>query len=266
MDYKRTVGNVEMVSLIDGQGSGRPTEVFPASSEDVWRNEYAELLDEEGLIHTRYGSLALRSDGKVVIVDTGDGPPDGTLIDDMARKGVEREAVDLVVLTHLHGDHVGWNLTDGRPTFPNARYLVPRDDWQYWTRPEVLRDADRVRDQVVPLEGLAVMDLIESEHRITSELTALPTPGHTPGHISIAVSSAGQHAFILGDVAHSPAQAQHTDWSPVFDVDGDLAAATRHAVFDQLESEGLLISSGHFPEQGFGRLARSGGRRYWQVA
>ena len=266
MDYKRTVGNVELVSLTDGQGGGRPTDVFPSSSAAAWRDEYAELLDEDGLIHPRYGSLAVRSEGKLVIIDTGDGPPDGTLMDEMAAKGVEREAVELVVMTHLHGDHVGWNLTDGRPTFPKARYLVPREDWEYWTEPEVLRDADRVREQVVPLEGLAVMDLIENEHRITSELTALPTPGHTPGHISIAVSSGGQHAFILGDVAHSPAQVHYTDWSPAFDVDGEEAAGTRHAVFDQLESEGLLISSGHFPGPGFGRLARSGGRRYWQMA
>ena len=254
------------MSLTDGQGGGLPTDIFPTSAIDIWRNEYPELLDAEGLIHPRYGSVAVRSEGKLVVVDTGAGPPGGTLLTEMASKGVDREAVDLVVFTHLHGDHVGWNLTDGRPTFPRARYLVPKEDWDYWTRPEVLRASGAVRDQVVPLEGLAILDLIEGEYRVTGELTTLPTPGHTPGHISIVITSAGRRGFILGDVAHSPAQARYTDWNPSFDVDTSLSPKTRHAVFDRVESDGSLVSSGHFPSPGFGRLARRDGRRYWQTA
>ena len=113
---------------------------------------------------------------------------------------------------------------------------------------------------MIPLNELAVADLIEGEHQITEELTALPTPGHTPGHISIMIHSAGQRGFILGDVAHSPAQAHYTDWSPSFDVDPDVALTTRHRVLDRLEREGLLISAGHYPEPGFGRPARGEGR------
>jgi glyoxylase-like metal-dependent hydrolase (beta-lactamase superfamily II) len=265
MDYRRRVGNVELVSLTDGQGGGRPTGIFPSSAVETWRNEYPELLDPDGLIHPRYGSVAVRSEGKLVIVDTGAGPPDGALMDEMASKGVDREAVDLVVLTHLHPDHVGWNLIDGSPTFPGARYLVPKDDWEHWTRPDTLQGSAHVRDQVMPLEGLAVMDLIEGEYDVTAELTTLPTPGHTPGHISIAITSAGERGFILGDVAHSPAQAHHTGWNPSFDHDSVRSPKTRHAIFDRLESDGSLISAGHFPDGGFGRLARRNGRRYWQA-
>ena len=264
-EYSQRVGNVELVSLTDGQGGGVPTDIFPASGIRVWREEYPELLDKDGLIHPRYGSVALRSGGKLIVVDTGNGPPSGTLMEELRRKGVDRDAVDLVVITHLHGDHVGWNMTAGRPTFPRARYLVSKADWDHWTGLQSQATA-RIREQVVPLEGLEVLDLIDGAYRITDELTMLPTPGHTPGHISIVISSAGERGFVLGDVAHSPAQAHHTDWSPTFDVDPALASRTRHEVFDRLEADGSMISAGHLQEPGFGRLARREGRRYWRVA
>ena len=262
--YTITVGNVELVSLTDGQGDGHPVEVFPASTMEQWRKEYPELLDADERIHPRYGALAVRSSGKLIVVDTGAGPPDGRLPDEMRRKGMDPEDVEIVVTTHLHSDHVGWNLTDGRPTFPNARYLVPKADWEYWTGLSMPETPRHVAEQVTPLERLHVMDLIDGEHTITNELTAIPTPGHTPGHISIAILSGGKRGFILGDVAHSSAQAHYTDWSPSFDTDPDRARKTRHRVLDMLEADGTPVSAGHMPEPGFGRFFRRDGRRIWQ--
>lgn len=259
-----TVGNVEMVSVSDGQGDMNPTEAFPASDMEIWRSEYSDLLDDAGLIHPRFGSFVVSSGGKLVLVDTGLGGPDATLLSELESAGVDREGIDLVVLTHIHPDHVGWNLSDGSPTFPNARYLVTRTDWDHWTQPEVRAQAPHVDEQMLPLENLNVLDLIEGEYSVTDELTTLLTPGHTPGHISIVVASGGESAFILGDVAHSPAQAQYTDWSPVFDTDPDLARETRHAILDRLEGEGTVVASGHFPDSGYGRFVRSGDRRVWQ--
>ena len=208
--------------------------------------------------------MAVRSGGRLIIVDTGVQDPGHQLLEEMRQKGIDRGAVDIVVLTHLHWDHVGWNLTDGRPTFPRARYLVSRADWEYWTEPSVLESAPHVRDQVMPLDHLRIMDLIDGEYQITDELTTIPTPGHTPGHISIMISSRGQRGFILGDVAHSPAQAHHTDWNPSFDIDQSQSRKTRHQVLDRLEADGSLVSAGHFPDSGFGRFVRRGGRRVWQ--
>ena len=263
-DFRTTVGRVELISLTDGQGNRPPVETFPDSTIDQWRSDYPELLDGQEHIHPRYGCLAVRSSGRLIVVDTGLGPPDGTLLSDMRRKGVDREEVEIVVTTHLHGDHVGWNTSDGRPTFPKARYLVPRADWEYWTGPSVLEASPHITDQVMPLEALWIMDLIEGEHRVTDELTTLPTPGHTPGHISIVISSGGERGFILGDVAHSTAQAHHTDWNTVFDIVQDQARSTRHRVLDRLEAEGSMVSAGHFPDPGFGRFVRHQGRRTWQ--
>jgi glyoxylase-like metal-dependent hydrolase (beta-lactamase superfamily II) len=261
---KVIVGNIEIVSVSDGQGDMSPADVFPTSDIDIWRSEYGDLLDDAGLIHPRFGSFAFSSGGNMVLVDTGLGGADATLLAQLSESGVERDSIDLVVLTHIHPDHVGWNMSDGAPTFPNARYLVSKTDWDYWTQPEVRAQAPHVDAQMMPLEGLNVLDLIDGEYNVTDEVKTLPTPGHTPGHISLVISSAGESAFILGDVAHSPAQAQYTDWSPGFDVDPDLARTTRHSVLDRLESDGTLVASGHFPQPGYGRFVRTGERRIWQ--
>ena len=230
---------------------------------------YAESLgDEIGMYqdpYSKFGQLTYEIWRAVrLVVDTGMQGEGCYLLDDMKEKGIDREAVDIVVFTHIHPDHVGWNFTDGKPNFPNARFLVPKKDFEYWTQPEVINTVEYVIPQVLPLQELGVMDLIDGEYEITPELTTYPTPGHTPGHNSIRITSNGEHAFILGDVAHSPIQAHYTDWCPEFDIDQDAARATRHAVLDMLEAEGTLVSAGHFPDPGFGRFVRGEDRRSWQ--
>ncbi|HIA17115.1 MAG TPA: MBL fold metallo-hydrolase, partial [Dehalococcoidia bacterium] len=119
------VGNVEMIALTDTASTRDPVATFPSSTLDEWRH-VPGVLNDEDQISSRVGTTGIRSGGKLIIVDTGLQLPGAQLLDDMKAKGVDREAVDIVFLTHLHGDHVGWNMSDGKPTFPNARYIIPR--------------------------------------------------------------------------------------------------------------------------------------------
>ena len=107
-------------------------------------------------------------------------------------------------------------------------------------------------------------ELISGEHNLTDEITIVPTPGHTPGHQSVLITSAGQRAFVMGDVAHLPMQLHVPDWVAQADVQPELAKKTRAETLDWLENEGLLVASGHFPTPGFGRVVRGEVRRYWK--
>ena len=128
-NHKINIGNVEMVSVSDGNGDREPTFVFPDSDLEIWKSEFSALLDENNHLHPRYGSVIIRSDGKLILVDTGLQAPGATLINELKDNGITPGQIDLVVMTHLHPDHVGWNFTNGIPTFQNARYLAHKSDW-----------------------------------------------------------------------------------------------------------------------------------------
>jgi len=270
-----TVGNVEITHLTDGRIGFSTDEMFPSLAEEDWQ-PYRDLLTAEGRLELNVGSYLLKSEGMTILVDTGLGDDSrgfddvvwGKLLGDMEAKGIALGDVDVAVMTHLHRDHVGWNLLweDGvsRPTFPNARYLVPKTDWDIFTRRSGMSMFAYIREQVLPLESLGVMDFFDGEHAISGEVSTLPTPGHTNGHVSVAISSAGESAVVLGDAAHSPAQVQETGWSARADVDPELSARTRGDLMERIDRDGALLVSGHFPAPGFGRLRRRQGRRYWQ--
>ena len=115
-----------------------------------------------------------------------------------------------------------------------------------------------------PLADLGLVEFMDGEHSLTRALTTVPTPGHTPGHMSILVTSGGEQALVLGDAAHSPVQLEQPDWVSRADMDPDLTRRTRRALLDRLEREKITVAAGHFPAPGFGRIVRLQGRRYWQ--
>ena len=213
------VGNVEIMSLSDGMLEFDLCNFFPTIPQENWR-QYESHLTEEHKVRFNLGSYLIRSDGRTILVDTGLGPkpaeapdaPWGRLMHDFQANAVRPEEVDMVVMTHLHRDHVGWNLlAQGQkyaPTFPNARYWMSAKDWDVCHQPDVQRERfPNAPTCVWPLEELGLVELMHGEHTISRELTAVPTPGHTPGHVSILITSQGERALVLGDAAHSPAQA-----------------------------------------------------------
>jgi glyoxylase-like metal-dependent hydrolase (beta-lactamase superfamily II) len=270
------IGNVEILHLSDGILEFDLCNFFPTIPGESWR-DYASHLTAEHKVRFNLGSYLIRSDGRTILVDTGLGPqpadtpdvPWGELLRDFAAKGVRPEEVDMVVMTHLHRDHVGWNLTaDGArwvPTFPNARYWCSTKDWETSHRPDVQPQRyPNAPTCVWPLADLGLVELMDGEHALTRDLTAVPTPGHTPGHMSILVSSQGERALVLGDAAHSPVQLQEPDWVSRADMDPELTRQTRRALLDRLEREEIVVAAGHFEAPGFGRIVRLEGRRYWR--
>jgi glyoxylase-like metal-dependent hydrolase (beta-lactamase superfamily II) len=263
------IGNVEVLSLSDTEAAFPPANFFPAVPASAWRS-HRRYLGDDGNLHVNVGCFAVRSSGRTIMVDTGYGASVmGRLFTEMRDKGVSVEEVSTVVFTHLHPDHVGWNmLTEGgrsRPAFPNARYRMTRADFDFFTSAQSLDNFPYIKDQVLPLVDRGLIDFVEPETDITPELRVWSTPGHTPGHISILINSAGEKGVILGDVAHTPVQAHQTDWNPGFDVIQEQSQATRHAVFDRIEQEGMTLVAGHFPRPGFGKLVRVRRRRIWQA-
>jgi len=265
------IGNVEVRSLVDATFTAPSAMLFPAAAEEERMRHFGESCG------ITVSSFLVRSGGRTLLVDTGIGPagvpgfgiPPGRLMEGLSAAGVSPEDVDTVVLTHLHVDHIGWNTAErdgGRvPTFPRARYVIRDGELTLWKNPEMWQNAP-IESQVLPLEQAGVIDTYDGEHRLTDDLTLIATPGHTPGHSTIAILSAGERGFILGDVAHHPAQITAPEHSPSFDADPAQATATRRSLFDRVVEENGVIIAGHFPAPGFGRIAVTDGRRYWQGA
>jgi len=182
---------------------------------------------------------------------------------DLAAAGHPRETIDTVVCTHLHVDHVGWNTmqVDGRwvPTFPNARYLIGRIEYKHWTSQQDREDMTAIlADSVTPVWEAGLVDLVETDHRICDEISLVPTPGHTPGHVSVRISSRGEEALITGDFMHHPCQIARPQWSSTADSDPAEARRTREAMLTTFAGTPTLVIGTHFAGRTAGRIVRDG--------
>lgn len=257
------VGNVEVIALVDMTRPMPASAVYPEAAEAI--RPLQGYLDSEGRLVLNFGCFLLRDGGQTILVDAGNGPEaGGRLMEEISEAGVSPESIDAVVFTHLHGDHTGWNLdrATGAPRFPRARYLVPQGDWDhYGSRDPKPRSFER---DVVPLEATGQMVLFAGEHTVSPSLTAIPTPGHTPGHSSVVISSNGEKGLILGDVVISRIDAELPDLSNTFDWDHAIARDTRRKMLDRLTGDGSLVGASHIAAPGLGRFVRSGERTRWE--
>lgn len=270
---KIRVGDAELIALQDSWTRRGPDGFFEGVNAAAWA-PYPEWLDDDGLMAHNFGSFLIHSHGKKMLVDTGLGqwPNDldlkqpSSLLEVMQEAGVAPDEVDLVLFTHLHWDHTGWN-TRGEEgalelTFPNARYIVQQTEFDYWTspgdKPAAAPDFDRVLAPIIAADRL---ELVTGEYAATREVVAVPTPGHTPGHVSFAVISGGERAYILGDAAHKPVQLSEPDWYPGFDMDPVESTRSRRMILDRAEQENALLAGGHFAFPSMGYPAQVYGRR-----
>ena len=174
----------------------------------------------------------------------------------MAEAGIHPTDVDLIVYSHMHFDHTGWNTIDqdGKraPFFPNARHIIQRAEWDYWTANDERRRFALFNMLHAPIVEAGLLDLVEGEYAVTSEIVTVLTPGHTPGHVSFVVASGGERAYILGDSTHHPAQLTYPEWYCTADVDPAESTRGRKALMERMEAENALIADGHFPSPAWG--------------
>ncbi|MEU2351253.1 MBL fold metallo-hydrolase [Modestobacter sp. NPDC049651] len=228
-------------------------------------------LDRSGELVLAVQSYVVRTPRLTVLVDTCVGnsrpyprvPPWDQLqltsyAGGLARLGLTPADVDVVVNTHLHGDHVGWNTTlvDGRwvPTFPNARYLFVREELEHWQAVHAATPSPVVADSVLPVLAGGQAEVVRSDHQVDDGVRLVHTPGHTPGHVVVRVDGARRGAVVTGDLVHSPIQLRHPDLRMLLDSDPEESAASRRRVLEEVRREQLLLCTGHFPLPSTGTL------------
>ncbi|MFD8634585.1 MULTISPECIES: MBL fold metallo-hydrolase [unclassified Streptomyces] len=264
-----------------------PHGFIPDSSTDVWKEESAwlepEFVDgDPPVANAALQTWVLRSEGRTILVDTGGGnhksrpgmPWDRQETDflgNLARAGVRPEDVDLVVNTHLHADHVGWNTRlegdDWVPTFPNATYLIHRDDFDFWNpangHSSVLGDGnvEAFEDSVAPVHAAGRTLLWEGDsHRIDANLRLDLAAGHTPGSSVVTLASGTDRAVFVGDLLHSPVQILEPDANSCFCEDAGRARASRRRLLGWAADRGGLLIPAHFGGHGAAEVARDGDR------
>jgi len=260
------------------------------SSEEIMRETWLQphFATADGRLKSCIQAFVVESQGRRIIVDTcvgndkarsnaGWNQLQGSFLADLAAAGHPPDSIDMVLCTHLHVDHVGWNtmLVDGRwvPTFPNARYLFGRTEWEHWrqeTTAAVAGDVDREiaevvmdcaavnQDSIRPVIDAGLHELVEADHQVTDEMHLEPTPGHTPGHVSVVIASQGRRAVITGDIMHHPIQCGLPHVASKFDHDVARARNTRIDFLRRYADDEVLIFGTHFAAPTAGRVVSHG--------
>jgi glyoxylase-like metal-dependent hydrolase (beta-lactamase superfamily II) len=271
------IGDVTVTRIVELEMPTSPRFMFGRSKQDVLGIEWLKphFINEQGHLILSIHALLVESQGQRILVDTclgndkerkieGWGRRQGPFLHDLARAGFPHQTVNVVMCTHLHVDHVGWNtmLVDGQwvPTFPNARYVFARQEWDYWSAHEQEEFGPVVEDSVRPIVEAGLAELVEMDHRLTDEVWLEPTPGHTPGHVSVRISSKGEEAVITGDMTHHPCQMAHPEWAANVDYDAAQSTATRQAFYARYADQPVLVIGTHFATPTAGKIVREGDR------
>ena len=269
------IGDVSVSSIIEREGPWRaPNIMFPGATPEKLAEVMAQVPDfaydrAKDLLCITYQTFVVRTPRATVLIDTCVGEhqrrPPALLfdkkpwLDGFAQHGLKFEDIDYVFCTHLHVDHVGWNtrLVNGRltPTFPNAKYVFSRKEYEHWKQETEPGFAAIHEDCVQPIVDAGQALLVDDAYVLSDELAFVPTPGHSPGHVSIDLKSRGERALFTGDMMHHCAQVIAPDWSSCFCFDAKESAATRWKFFREHANTGTLVIPTHFPGTTAGHIA-----------
>jgi glyoxylase-like metal-dependent hydrolase (beta-lactamase superfamily II) len=271
-----SIGDVRVTRIVESVSPIPPEGLFPdATAADLVRHESwlkPHFVDGAGNLLLSIHGLVVESAGKRILVDTcvGEKPVpgfeelggDSQFFADLELADFSAASIDVVLCTHLHFDHVGWNTRrEGDrwvPSFPNARYLFARVEYEHWAGESNRAFAPTFDDAVTPIVDAGLADLVETNHRITDEVWLEATPGHTPGHVAVRIESQGASALITGDLTHHPVQWAEIDWKMGADSDSAQAAATRRRLLAEHADGNLLLIGTHYAEPCSGRLVTDG--------
>lgn len=270
--YRFKLGGFEVTNLLDGFNAGRPTHPTFAGNlpaEKVYEHARANGVAPDKYEHV-YVNTVVNTGKELVLFDTGNGqgrdPNMGKLPELLVQAGYRPEQIDIVVLTHGHPDHINGLVTGGKPTFPNARYIIGEVEFGFWKKGENVREArkgnrERYVQVVVPLAEKATF---VKEGEVVSGIRAIQTFGHSPGHMSYHLESQGKRLLVWGDVSnHYIFSVQQPDWYGSFDDIPDAAVTTRKRVFDMVATEKLPVIGYHMPFPALGFVERAGTSYRW---
>jgi glyoxylase-like metal-dependent hydrolase (beta-lactamase superfamily II) len=270
MSLTLSVGDLTIHRIIEQETTFLPAlEMLPGLTPELleenrpWMWE-AAALDAQDVLILCFQSYVVKTPHHTILVDSciGNDKPrparpkwdmktDDTYMRGLAAAGMSAGDIDFVMCTHLHPDHVGWNtrLEGGRwvPTFPNARYVFARDEFDYWTEQNAKKPVPPFNDSVLPVVEAKRADIVRNDYEIGDHARILPTPGHTPGHVAFAFGRGRDDAVVSGDLMHSPLQARYPELSMKFDVDQAQAARTRRNFLERYCDTDTRCCTAHFP-------------------